>query len=68
MEHKDFNMIGLDEESQKIRGTAEFSFEDKEQPALPSILTEIVPKKRIINQSIVKHGRNTKSGKKSELF
>ena len=66
---EDMDMIGLDEEGKKIKGIAEFSFTEKEQPIFASILEELVPKKRTEPKIIIKNGRNrTKSGKSSELF
>lgn len=71
MEHQDSDIIGLNEESQKIRGTAEFSFSEHESIEMNPILTDVVPKKKRKHQIVIKDGRrnrNSKSGKGSELF
>lgn len=63
------DIIGLEEESKKIKGIAEFSFTEKEEPLFSSILSDLVPKKKTEPKIIIKNGRNrTKSGKSSELF
>lgn len=66
---EDTDMIGLEEDSKKNKGIAEFSFTDKEDLILPSIIENLVPMKKNKPKIIVKNGRrNTKSRESSELF
>ena len=66
---EDTDMIGLEEDSKKNKGIAEFSFTDKEDLILPSIIENLVPMKKNKPKIIVKNGRrNTKSRDSSELF
>jgi hypothetical protein len=68
MEHKDSDIIGLDEEGKKIRGIAEFSFSNHEKIDLNPILPDVVPKKKRKHEIVIKDGRKPKSRKGSELF
>lgn len=66
---EDTDVIGLEEDSKKNKGIAEFSFTDKEDLILPSIIENLVPMKKNKPKIIVKNGRrNTKSRESSELF
>jgi hypothetical protein len=66
---EDLGIIGLEEESKKNKGIAEFSFTEKEKLIFPSILDSLVPKKKVEHKIIIKNGRNrTKPGQNSELF
>ena len=69
MAPEDTDVIGLEEDSKKNKGIAEFSFTDKEDLILPSIIENLVPMKKNKPKIIVKNGRrNTKSRESSELF
>ena len=69
MSPEDSSIIGLEEETKKIKGIAEFGFTEQESPNFSSILNNLEPKKKTEHKIIIKNGRNrTKSGKTSELF
>jgi len=63
------NIIGLEENDKKIRGIAEFSFNDKEYKSSLSILADIVPQKKKQLKIVIKDARRKpKSGEGPELF
>lgn len=68
---EDNTLIGMEENSKKIKGLAEFSFNDKEAPQLSSILDNVVPVKKkqhkiVINN--VRRNKRTKPGESPGLF
>jgi hypothetical protein len=67
MENKE-DIIGLEEEGKKLKGIAEFSFNDREKPDVQPIVNEIVPKLKEEPKIEIKNGRSNRKSRKSELF
>ena len=66
---EDIHIIGLEENHNKIKGIAEFSFDDKEKPEIQLILDDVVPIKKKEHKTIVKNARRGKHAKPgNELF
>lgn len=57
---EDTDIFGLDHEDDKIKGIVEFSFDEKEGLDLPSILNNIVPRKKQEPIIIERNGRSNK--------
>jgi len=66
----DENLIGLEEEGKKIKGTAEFKFADKEAPELQFMFDVAIVKKQepkiIINDD--RRNSQSKSRRSTSLF
>jgi|688.fasta_scaffold1074876_1 hypothetical protein len=61
-------IFGLDKEDDKIKGLAEFSFNDREGLTLPSMLVDVIPKKKQEPVIIERNGRRNKRKSGDELF
>lgn len=57
---EDSDIFGLDREDDKIKGLAEFSFDEKEPLELTSILNDIIPKKKKEIVIVERNGRFNK--------
>jgi hypothetical protein len=63
------DIIGLEEDGNKMKGIAEFSFNDREKPEFSIDASE--PKKKEEHKIIIRNARDRKrarAGKNSELF
>jgi len=66
---EDTDIFGLDHEDDKIKGLAEFSFDEKEPLDLASILNDVVPKKKKEIVIVERNGRfNKRKSGDSGLF
>lgn len=66
---EDTDIFGLERENDKIKGLAEFSFDEKEALDLASILNDVVPKKKKEIVIIERNGRPTRrKSRDSGLF
>lgn len=66
---EDTDIFGLDHEDDKIKGLAEFFFDEKEPLDLASILNDVVPKKKKEIVIIERNGRfNKRKSGDSGLF
>ncbi len=57
---EDTDIFGLDHEDDKIKGLAEFSFDEREPLDLASILNNVVPKKKKEIEIVERNGRFNK--------
>jgi len=70
MDNPESHILGLEEGAKKIKGIAEFTFEEKGEITMQPLLDNIVPKKKEHKITITnaRRGKHTKSGKTNELF
>ncbi len=63
------DIFGLDREDDKIKGIAEFSFNDREGLTLPSLIADMIPKKKKEPVIIEKNDRrNKRKSRDNSLF